>query len=81
MSFFGSEPLRQWMAITEPVSTITRQRVFISRGGILTIEPCLILVFRMAVMFGMRKIDFFPFLNRHPAKFSIGAVGEFSLVV
>ena len=60
------------MAITEPVSTVTRQRVFISRSGVLTIEPCLILVFRVAVISGVRKIDFFPLLNRYSAKFRIG---------
>ena len=69
------------MSIAEPVSTVTWQRVFISRSGVLTIEPCLIPVFRVAVMFGMRKIDFFPFLNRHSAKFSIGAVIKFSAAV
>ena len=69
------------MAIAEPVSTVTRQRVFISRSGVLTVEPCLIPVFGVVVMFGMRKIDFLPFLNRHPAKFSIGAVSKFSTAV
>ena len=80
-SFFGSEPQRQWMAVAEPVSTVTRQRVFISRSGVLTIEPCLIPVFRMAVMFGVREVDFFPLLNRHSTKFSIGAVREFGSAV
>ena len=51
------------MAITEPVSTVTWQRVLISRSGVPTKEPCLIPVFRMAVMFGMRKIDLFSLLN------------------
>ena len=37
--------------------------------------------FGVAVMFGMRKIDFFPFLNRHSAKFSIGSVRKFSAAV
>ena len=69
------------MAIAEPVSTVTRQRVFISRSGVLTIEPGLILVFRVAVMFGMRKIDFFSLLNRYTTKFNIGAVREFSSAV
>ena len=69
------------MAIAELVSTVTRQRVFISRSGVLTIEPCLIPILGVAVMFGMRKIDFFPFLNRHSAKFSIGAVRKFSAAV
>ena len=81
MSFSGSKPRRQWMAVAEPVSAVTRQRVFISRSGVLTIEPCLIPVFRVAVMFGMRKVDFFPLLNRHSAKFSVGAVREFSSAV
>ena len=81
MSFFGSEPLRQWVTIAETMSTVTRQRVFISRSGVLTVEACLIPIFGVAVMFGVRKIKFFPFLNRHSAKFSIGAVRKFSAAV
>ena len=69
------------MAVTEPVSMVTRQRVFISRSGVPTIEPCLIPVFWMAVMFGMRKINFFPLLNRYTTKFCIGAVRELSAAV
>ena len=30
------------MLIAEPVSTITRQRIFISRGSVPAVEPCLI---------------------------------------
>ena len=69
------------MAIAESVSTVTRQRIFISRSGVLTVEPCLVPIFGVAVMFGMRKIDFFPFLNRHSAKFRIGAVRKISTAV
>ena len=69
------------MAIAEMVRTVTRQRVFINGSGVMTIEPCLIPIFGVAVMFGMRKIDFFPFLNRHSTKFSIGAVRKFSAAV
>ena len=69
------------MIIVEPVSTITRQRIFISRSSVPAVEPHLIPILGVAVMFSMRKIDFFPFLNRHPAKFSIGAVGKFSTAV
>ena len=69
------------MFIAEPVSTITRQRIFISRSSVPAVEPRLIPILGVAVMFGMRKIDFFPFLNQHPAKFSIGAVGKFSTAV
>ena len=69
------------MFIAESVSTVTRQRIFISRSGVLTVEPCLIPILGVVVMFGMRKIDLFPFLNRHSAKFSIGAVRKFSMAV
>ena len=69
------------MSIAESVSTVTRQRIFISRSGALTVEPCLIPILGVSVMFSMRKIDFFPFLNRHSAKFSIGAVRKFSTAV
>ena len=69
------------MFIAESVSTITRQRIFISRSSVPTVEPRLLPILGVAVMFGMRKIDFFPFLNRHPAKFSIGAVCKFSTTV
>ena len=69
------------MAVTKTVSMVTRQRVFTSKSGIPTKKPCLIPVFRMAVMFGMRKIDLFSLLNRYSAKFSIGAVREFSSAV
>ena len=69
------------MFIAEPVSTITRQRIFIIRSSVPAVEPRPIPILGVAVMFGMRKIDFFPFLNRHPAKFSIGAVGKFSTAV
>ena len=69
------------MSIAELVSTVARQRIFISRRGVMIVEPCLIPILGVAVMFGMRKIDFFPFLNRHSAKFSIGAVRKFSTAV
>ena len=69
------------MSIAESVRTVTLQRIFISRSGVLTVEPCLIPILGVVVMFGMRKIDFFPFLNRHSAKFSIGAVRKFSAAV
>ena len=69
------------MAVAEPVSTVTRHRVFISRCNVQTVKPGLIPVFRMAVMFGVRKIDFFPLLNRHTTKFSVGAVREFGPAV
>ena len=69
------------MFIAESISTITRQRIFIIRSSVPAVEPCLIPILGVAVMFGMRKIDFFPFLNRRPAKFSIGAVGKFIMAV
>ena len=81
LSFSGSKPLRQWMFIVESVSTITRQRIFISRSSVPTVEPRLIPILGVAVMFGMRKINFCPFLNRNSAKFSIGAVRKFSTAV
>ena len=49
------------MFITEPMSTITRQRIFIIKSSIPAVKPRLIPIFRVAVMTGMRKIDFFPF--------------------
>ena len=69
------------MAVAKPVIAVAWQRVFSSRGSVLTIKPCLIPVFGVAVMFGMRKIDLFPFLNRHSSKFSIRAVRKFSSAV
>ena len=69
------------MSIVESIRTVTWQRIFIGRSGVPAIEPCLIPIFGVAVMFGMRKIYFFPFLNRHSAKFSIGAVRKFSMAV
>ena len=69
------------MLVAEPVSMITRQRIFISRSSVPAVEPRLIPILGVAVMFGMRKIDFFTFLNRHPAKLSIGVVCKFSAVV
>ena len=69
------------MFTAEPVSTITRQRIFIIRSSVPAVEPCLIPILGVVVMFSMRKIDFFPFLNRHSAKFSIGAVRKFSAAV
>ena len=81
MSFFSGEPLRQWMSIAESIRTVTRQRIFVGRSGVPAIEPCLIPIFGVAVMFGMRKIYFFPFLNRYTAKYSIGAITKFCTVV
>ena len=69
------------MFIAESVSTVTQQRIFISRRSVPTVEPRVIPILGVAVMFGMRKIHLFYFLNRHPAKFSIGAVGKFSTAV
>ena len=69
------------MFTSEPVSTITRQRIFIIRGSVLAVKPSRIPVLGVAVMFGVRKLDISPFLNRHPAKFSIGPVCKFSTTV
>ena len=69
------------MSITGSVREVTRQRIFIIESGVPAIEPCLIPVFGVAVMFGMRKIYFFPLLNRHPAQLGIGAVSEFCMAV
>ena len=69
------------MFVAESVSTITRQRIFISKSSVPAVEPLLIPILGVAVMFGTRKIDFLPFLNRHSAKFSIGAVRKFSMAV
>ena len=69
------------MFIAEPVSMITQQRIFIIRSTVPAVEPRLIPILGVAVMFGMRKIDLFPFLNRHSAKFSIGAVRKFGTAV
>ena len=69
------------MFIAESVSTVTRQRTFVSTSGVPIVERRLIPILGVAMMSGMRKIDFFPFLNRHSAKFSIGAVREFSAAV
>ena len=69
------------MFIAESVSTITRQRIFISKGSVPAVEPRLIPILGVAMMFYMREVNFFSFLNRHPAKFSVGAVGEFSSAV
>ena len=69
------------MFIAEPMSTITRQKIFIFRSGVSAIEPRLIPILGVAMMFGMRKIDFFSFLNRYHAKLYIGAVGELSMEV
>ena len=69
------------MFIVESVSTITRQRIFINRHSVLIVEPHLIPILGVAVMFGMRKLTSFLFLNRHSAKFSIGAVRKFSMAV
>ena len=66
------------MITTEPVCMITQQRIFIISSGIPAIKPRLIPILGVAVMFGVRKIDFFPFLNRHPSKFSVGAVTKLS---
>ena len=69
------------MCVGKPLRTITRQRIFISRSSVPAAKPRLIPILGVAVMFGMRKIDFFPFLNRHSAKFRIGAVRKFSAAV
>ena len=69
------------MSIAESVRAVTRERIFIVRGGVPAIEPCLIPVFGVVVMFGMRKIYFFALLNRHPAKLGIGAISKFCVAV
>ena len=69
------------MSIAESIRTVTRHRIFIGRSGVPAIEPCLFPIFGVAVMFGMRKIYFFPLLNQHSAKFSIGAITKFCTVV
>ena len=69
------------MSIAELVRAVTRQRIFITRSGVPAVEPCLIPILGVAVMFGMRKIYFFPFLNRYTAKYSIGAITKFCTAV
>ena len=69
------------MCVGKPVSTITLQRVLVIRGSILTVEPSLVLVFRMTMKFGVRKADVLPFLNGNAAKFSVGPVYKFSTTV
>ena len=65
----------------KPVSTVTRQRVLIFRGSILTIEPSLVPILRVTVKFGMREVNILPFLNGDATKFRIGPVYEFSMTV
>ena len=69
------------MCSGEPVSMITGQRIFIFGSSVSAVEPSLVPILGVAVMFGMRKIDFFPLLNRHTAELSIGAVSKFSTAV
>ena len=59
-----------WQVISEvkgdycwAVRTVARQGILFSRGSILTVEPGLVPVFWMAVKFGVRKINLFPFLD------------------
>ena len=69
------------MCIAKTVRAVTWQRIFISWRCVFAIKPSLVALFGVTVEFGMREGDFFPFLNRHSAKFSIGAVRKFSSAV
>ena len=51
------------MAIAKPLSTITRQRVFISRCSVQTVKPGLIPILWMAVVFCVREVNFFCVVN------------------
>ena len=62
------------MFITEPMSTITRQRIFISWRRISAIKPSLIPVLGVTMKLGVREADIFPLLNSHSTKFSVGSV-------
>ena len=62
------------MFVTEPVSTITRQGILVSWRRVSAVEPSLIPVFGVTMMFGVREADIFPLLNSHSTKFSVGSV-------
>ena len=69
------------MAVAKPVRAVTRQGIFSVRSSVPAVKPGLVPIFRMAMVFGMREINFLPFLSLHAAKFSIGAVREFGSAV
>ena len=69
------------MSVGKTVITVARKRVLIFKGGVFTIEPSLVPVFRVTVQLSMRKFNFFPFLNGDAAKFSVGTVYECSMPV
>ena len=69
------------MLRVDPLVMKARKRIFISRRSILAVKPGLIPVLWMVVVFGMREINFLPFLNWYAAKFSVGAVREFGSAV
>ena len=69
------------MGIAEPLRTKARQGILTSRGGVFAIEPCLIPLFGVAMQFGVRVCDLFPFLNLHTTQFRIGTVSKLSAAV
>ena len=69
------------MSIGKTMGTVTRQRILVFRGGIFTLEPCLIPLFGVTVQLGMRKFNLFSFLNGDPTEFSIGSVYKFGAPV
>ena len=65
------------MSIGKPVGPETRQRIFVFRGGVFTVEPSLIPLFGVTVQLGVRKFNLFSFLNGDATEFSIGSIYKF----
>ena len=57
------------MAIAKPMRAVARQGIFSIRSSVPAVKPDLVPIFRVAMMFGMGEINFFPFfeLTRHQA--------------